>query len=320
MAKKTSNRDPTLNSYSVPYYCFSDKEGNINHEIREMLNTTITAFEYEGLPDTMLAWVIERNIQSGYPVVVIKHEGKLYATTCGFTGSPDYNYLYHKVIVNNPYIGDNGLNEEYTLGENAVLLRNDPQLVGLVHTYSRYATLLIENDITLRMESINTRYQHLFKAHDDKSKAAADKYMDDLEKGKLASIVTDTFMDTGIKVDQLQLTGNSTTYTQLCEYDRYLRNSLAQYQGLGATTNLKRENVSEKESQQDDDVLLSSFDLMERTRKEDWEEVKRVFGIDVKVNLSSAWKTRREEIDIKMEVGKNDLSDDEGDISGVQDE
>ena len=293
-----NNKDPCF--LELPAYNFKDKEKNIQDRIREMLNTTISAFKYVGMPEKIVPWKHEWNLQIGIPEVIFEHNGELYATRISFTGRLNYNYLPYKGTISNPYIGETGVYKTVEFNKDAILCRNDPQLVGLFHNYARYATLLTENDITLYMSSVNTRQQNLYKARNDSEKEAAIKYQKDIENGELSAMVTDTFMDIGIKVENMQQQAGSNLYTQLCEYDRYLRNSLAQMQGLGATTNLKRENISENESKQDDDVLLPDWDLMLETRKEDMQKVNDLFGTNITVEFSSAWKDRRKTIEISM--------------------
>lgn len=270
-----------------------DKPYVQKYYIINKLRMTNRMFVYDNLPEHIDPNILEWYLQSNGFLIAVEYENKLYILPGSFGGESNEMYIPTQAIINNPYLK---LNKTYNIDENCVILKNDCMLQGLLPTFRRYSMLQCENDITLNIASINTRISALLSADDDRAYKSAAKYLDDIESGKLGVIGENTFFNDGIKAQPIASSSNSNIYTQLCEYDRYLQNSLAREIGLGATVNLKRENISENESQQDDDTLLPIVDDMELCRKESIEKINKMFNTNISVSLSSAWKHRRDEM------------------------
>ena len=269
-----------------------DKPNVKRYYVTKFLRQSNRMFKYENLPDTITPSILEWYLQSLGFLIAVKHNDKVYILNGTFGGEPNHLYLPTIAIINNPYLD---LNKEFKIDEDCVLVKNDSMLQGVIPLYARYATLRCENDITLNIASINTRISQLLSADDDRAFNSSKKYLEDIENGKLGVIGENSFITDGIKVQPTASSANSNLYTQLCEYDRYLDNSLAREIGLGATVNLKRENVSEMESQQDDDTLLPVVDDMLLCRQEAIEQINNMFDTNITVSLNSAWKNRRDE-------------------------
>lgn len=287
---------------------FREKEQVVKYYMISKFRTSNRMFEYENLPNHIDVNILELYLQSIGFMLAVNYNDKLYILPASLGGEFNEMYIPTEAIVSNPYLK---LNKTYMIDEDCVLLKNDSMLQGLTPMFKRYSTMQCENDITLNIASINTRISSLISADDDKGYQSAIKFLEDIEKGKLGIIGEDTFMNDGVKIQPTASSSNSNIYTQLCEYDRYLQNSLYREIGLGATVNLKRENISENESQQDDDTLLPFVDDMLLCRKESIEKINKMFNTEISVKLSSAWEDRRRLIEKEIEDKESEVLENE---------
>ena len=174
-------------------------------------------------------------------------------------------------------------------------MRNDSLMMGLLPLYERYATQLMENDITMNMADIESRIVSLMTAGNDKTKVSADLFMADIIKGKF-SIITDKSFSEELALKTLPYANNANnTLTNLIEYQQYIKASLYNEIGLSANYNMKRESINSGEAQLGKDSLLPLVDDMLHSREEALEEINRIFGTNITVNFHSAWKHTEEE-------------------------
>lgn len=305
-----SKNDSRLYSYyfdrfGLTLYDFNDKERCQRNYVTYMLNRMQRLFEYQGLPDTIPQRMLEMMLQINGFACFAKHNGKLYAFWGGLGGEPDEYYRPTKCVVSNPALK---FSDTFEIGKDCVIVRNDSFLYGLIPLFSRYATAMVENDISFRMASINTRIEALLSAPDDATKKAAEKYLEDVEKGKLGVIAENAFLD-GIKAQEVGRTMR--TFTDLIEYQQYLKASWFNEIGLNANYNMKREKLSTTESQMNNDALLPLVEDMLENRRKCLEEVNAMFGTDISVEFASSWEKLIEE----MEAESNQL-----DGEGVMDD
>ena len=310
-----SKNDSRLYSYyfdrfGLTLYDFNDKERCQRNYVTYMLNRMQRLFEYQGLPDTIPQRMLEMMLQINGFACFAKHNGKLYAFWGGLGGEPDEYYRPTTCVVSNPALK---FSDTFEIGKDCVIVRNDSFLYGLIPLFSRYATAMVENDISFRMASINTRIEALLSAPDDATKKAAEKYLEDVEKGKLGVIAENAFLD-GIKAQEV---GRRTmrTFTDLIEYQQYLKASWFNEIGLNANYNMKREKLSTTESQMNNDALLPLVEDMLENRRKCLEEVNAMFGTDISVEFASSWEKLIEE----MEAESNQL-DSEVSVDGESDE
>lgn len=277
--------------FGLKLYDFNDKERAMRNYVVYMLNRTQRLFEYQGLPDTIPQRMLEFMLQINGFACFAKHNGKLYAFWGGLGGEPDEYYRPTKCVVSNPALK---FSDTFEIDKDCVIVRNDSALYGLVPLFTRYATALVENDISFRMASINTRVEFLLSAPDDRTKEAGRLFLQDVENGKLGVIGENAFLD-GIKAQEV---GRSMrTFTDLIEYQQYLKASWFNEIGLNANYNMKREKLSTTESQMNNDALLPLVEDMLESRRQCIEKVNAMFGTEISVDFASSWEKLVEEIE-----------------------
>ena len=270
--------------------------------VRYMLDRTNAMFEYDGLPETIPARKLEEFIQTRGYVSIIKYEGDnapngLYAVTGGRGGKRDAYYESIDFVFANPYLGIDGTYRIYPYEPDAgqprcAIIRNDSMYMGLIPMFTRYASLLTENAVTLRISDINLRALLTMAAPDDKTKASAELYLKRLEDGENAVIGETAFFD-GVNYHDAGHPNNH--MKDLIEYEQYLKASWYNELGLDSNYNMKRERISEGEVNQNSDALIPLVQNMLNSRIECVNNMNALFGTNVSVKLASIWKTEFEE-------------------------
>lgn len=249
-----------------------------------MLNRTQVMFDYKRLPETIPARNLEMMLQLNGNIFFTNAAGDYYVFTGGLGGEPDVYYEPTIYTVANPALK---FSKNLEIGKDGVLIRNDSYGVGLLPMFKKYAALLAENELTMRIADINNRIMFLLTAADDRTKASAEKFMQDVEDGNL-SVVSDNAFIESLKLLPAA-TQNSVRLTDLIEFEQYLRAGWFNDLGINANYNMKRESISPNEAQLNDDALLPLVDDMLEMRRIGIEKVNNMYTLDIEVNLSSSW-------------------------------
>ena len=249
-----------------------------------MLDRTQVMFDYEGLPETIPARNLEIMLQLNGNVFFTDVDGKKYVFTGGLGGERDVYYEPTIYTIANPALK---ISKQLKIDEEGILIRNDSYGVGLLPIFQKYAALLAENEITMRLADINSRIMFLLSAADDRTKSSAEKFLSDVESGKLGVISDNAFLESLKALPTA--TQNSVRLTDLIEFEQYLRAGWFNDLGINANYNMKRESISPDEAQLNDDALLPFVDDMLEMRRIGLEKVNNMYGLDIKVNLASSW-------------------------------
>ena len=102
---------------------------------------------------------------------------------------------------------------------------------------------------------------------------------------------------------------------------QYYKSSLFQELGLNSLLNsTKREAISESEENANNDILTPLIDIMLDCRKDFCDRVNTLFGLDISVELNSAWKDNDieqeamiDEITNPEELSENNVEDTQSD-------
>lgn len=247
-------------------------------------------FAYTGLPDTVDRAILEKYLQLYGYVVFFKYNNKLYFTKAGLTGSEKSPYNEPtEALVNVPALG---INQRLTLNKNAVLVQNDDLRTGLLQYIKKSGTLLIENEITMLLNSYNDRIQSLITAGSDQSIAAANQYLNNIINGNLGTIAENSFLK-DITVHNAQSTGKI-DFSDLIQYQQYLKSDLYNMLGLSSLNNMKKERMNSLEVQANDDNVYPFVDSMLSNRKQGFEMVNKLFNGNIQVDFNGAWKDKAE--------------------------
>lgn len=293
----------------------------VQYYIGLMFNRTLMMFEWRKLPDNMTSFDMEKFTQLRGKTIFLKDKAdgnRFYV----LDGSPwdniSWNYEPTKALVVNPSL--NGLKNEYTLGVDAVLIRNDYLMMGLYPIFEKNSIDLANTDISIRFANFNTRFKSLFTADDDNDKESIDTLMKKVWDGEKPYAVKTTHLWKNNNVDSKPYsTGANTDIKDLMELKQY---QLAQFfieLCLNANYNMKRENIGKSEATlMNEDVILPLIDQMLECRKMAADEINKMYGLEIEVDLSSAWKKIKEEVQMDLAKQEADVKVEEATAAATE--
>lgn len=284
-----------------------DKMGSVRQYVSYMLARTNEMFEWEGLPDTIPAYMLEQYLQCHGAVTICEATPKeiqyrlgatksgLYAFRAVFSQFPDIYYRPTGCIVANPALAQS-LN--LTIGKDCEIIKNDTYCIGLLPMHYRYAEQLAENDVSIRSAQINSRIRTIIAAGSDREKESAEEYLKQIEAGEIGTIAGNAFLE-GIKVHQAG-SAPPNGIIQFIELQQYLKASWFNEIGLNTNFNMKREYLSAEEIAANTDVLLPLVDDMLHNREQACERINAMFGTNISVHKNSAWENKARESEAEL--------------------
>lgn len=272
--------------HGIPYDR-KEKDRNTRNQVMYMLDRSLLMFKYNGLPESLPPIELERLLQSNGFAGVTEVEGELYAFYGGLGGEQDVYGRPTTLVVSNPALN---YNETLTIDEDVVLMRNDSMMLGLMPTFAKYSSLLNENEVSMTLASISQRVNNLISVADDNTASSADKYLKQLEEGKLGYIFESKLFDS-LQTNPMNSSGGS-SITELIELQQYLKASMYNEIGLNANYNMKRERLNSSEVEMNSDNLYPFVDNMLEHRRIALDEINEKFGYEITVEFNSSWDYR----------------------------
>lgn len=267
----------------------TNKKEQLSKFRADMLNKSLTMFEWKNLPDTLPAVEIEKQLQTNGYTIIGKVQGNLYAFQGGFSGQDPYNQPT-KAIVNNPSLKYNGT---FTINDDCVIIKNDDMQQGLIHIYNKYGTLLIENQITMLMTDYNYRMPFTISSKDDSTTQSAREYLQKVIDGSLGVIGEAKLFD-ALKVTPTNNKGVN-SFADLYGYQQFIEAQLNNTIGLATNNNMKRERLTTNEIEVNKNASYPLIDNMLRNRKQAVEKINKMFDLDIDVEFSSIWNGTNED-------------------------
>ena len=267
----------------------TNKKEQLSKFRADMLNKSLTMFEWKNLPDTLPAVEIEKQLQTNGYSIIAKVEGNVYAFQGGFSGQDPYNQPT-TAIVNNPSLNYNGT---FTINDDCVIIKNDDMQQGLIHIYNKYGTLLIENQITMLMTDYNYRMPFTISSKDDSTTQSAREYLQKVIDGSLGVIGEAKLFD-ALKVTPTNNKGVN-SFADLYGYQQFIEAQLNNTIGLATNNNMKRERLTTNEIEVNKNASYPLIDNMLRNRKQAVEKINKMFDLDIDVEFSSIWNGTNED-------------------------
>jgi hypothetical protein len=282
---------------NIPQEGFN-KESLFDSYVLYFFDKCFSIFDIKGLPKSMSKHNILRLLFS-YGWCVVPNEKikeNIYAFTGGLGGVYNAYYEPTQVVISNPY-----LNFDKTLtiqdDKDAVLIRNDTYLMGLYPLINKYATIMTECDLSLRLGVINTRKVNTFVADTQSVKDAFDNYNKAVEDGiQPSAIVSNAFLQGQDGLKDVQQPVRVSNLKDLIELKQYCVASLWNEIGVNANYNMKRESINESESGLNEQALIPFIQDMLNNLKEGFKKVNEIHNLNISVELSPMWKTTFEQV------------------------
>lgn len=315
-------KDFYFNEYRPTVIDFENKEDLIKTVVNNFIIKLQSMFEWKNLPVTIPQRALEMTIQVNGSTNIFKWGGELYQSIGNIGGGLNYNYMPRLSIVSNPYIkGFNSKTLKIYYGKDdvestgilnydgeCVVIPNDNLYIGVMPIVNFYAQQYVENVISKRIATINSRALNIFIAPDENTKKDFETFVSELVNGKLKAIISKNIFSNAQTVPFGQDKSNG-VLSDLIEDQQYIKASWLNEFGLNANYNMKREAINSNESQLNQDALLPLPDQMLLMRQQACKLVNEKFGTNWSVDFSSAWKNKREEIERAIDSIDSDNED-----------
>lgn len=289
MAEWNSNN--MIDIFASREFDFADKKKNVRTMTNYDLNRLTQMFKYKGLPDTVTKRDLELLVMTKGFGTWAEYGGNVYCLLSSLGGERNQNYMPTISIIANPYLN---FNAELEIDKNCVVMPNDSMYVGVLPILVKHNTMLAENELTINIVDIISRVNDFLVANDDKAQKSAEKFIQDLIKGKIGVIAESGFMD---NIRTLNTSSGSTSkpISEFIELEQYFKGSKYNELGLKSQFNMKREALNSSESELNDSVLLPLVDDMLECRQIAIDKVNKMFGLNITVEFNSAWEDMEEE-------------------------
>lgn len=284
-------------------YDVKNKTINIRQNMDYTMAKILGMFKYSGLPESLPQEELEKILLCNGYAFVTKHEGELYAFSGALGGELDAYYRPTKVIVSNPWLK---LNKNYDIRTDGVLIKNDSMLMGVRPLMEKWSTLLVENQITLNMQSINQRVLTILSASDDKTKESAEEFIKKIQNGDM-SVITGNAMFEGVQSHSVGQTNGR--ITDLIEYQQWLTSKLHMELGINDQGNMKRERLVTDEVRQSEEGLSILVDNMFVEREQAVNLINEMFDTSITVEFDGVWKHKRTERDADLAINESIIED-----------
>jgi hypothetical protein len=270
-------------------------------------------FEYDGLPETIPKEDYQLIKQRfGSATIGKANDDKVYAFYGGLGG--EWNEYYHPTlsIVTNPYLK---FDKNYIIDVDCVVIKNDIFYNGLYNINLKYAELLTECDISIRKCLLNIRVDNVLESKDNSQDESIKKFFENVENGDFGYITSKKLMDTSLMNIHNTASKTSNPLKDLIEMRNYIESCWWMEFGLNANYNMKRESLTDAETNADDMTMLPLIDQMLYEEQKGWDKVNKMFGLNVKVRLSAVWNKMRKDVlnDDKQDEPNNNENDKGGD-------
>ena len=268
-------------------YDFLNKKRNIDTYIYNTLCKTQSMFKYHNLPDTIPEKILEKFLQKNGFTCFAKYENDLYIFYGGLGGKQDVYYRPTICTISNPALN---FSADLEIDKDCVIVDNDSYRLGLIPIIEKYSAMLVENDISTFLATVNTRITTIFSGGDDITKNSAEEYLRNIFAGKLGVIADNAFLNS-LSINPASRTKDN-ALTDLITQNQYLKACLLNEIGLNANTQLKKERLVTAEIENNTDCLYPFIDDMLECRRTGIEKVNEMFGTDIEVELNSSWDYR----------------------------
>lgn len=298
-------------------------------------------FDFKGLPETVNEEFLQRELITNGAVGFAEFNGDLYSLRGNYGGEPDEYYLPTEFIISNPVLGSKTIN----IGENGVVMfgstsdrfapyirdgiagkgKKKGTLWGvrgsvLYNYIYRTAQILYDIDISAISVLKTSRVSYFVSVKDDQKKAAAELALERLFNGELSTVFESDILDS-IKFDFApQSQSAAALMRELAEKYQFYLAEFYHAIGVNSNYNLKRERLNTAEVQLNDEPLLINIADMLECRQRAAEEINKMFGTSITVELSEEWRRDREQADDSGGGGASENADDSPGVDGENDE
>lgn len=281
------------------------------------ININATMFAYKNLPDSIPQEFIERFLVLGDPVVfwklddpnAVRYKDELIVSPGGYSDQPDCYGLGERIIVSTL---SGYTKHDLIPGKDCVVMHNNSIYTPDIAIISQAVDLMTEMFTSLKTNIIYSRLKPVFKATTDKEKAAIETAFNSIKDDSKPIVITSKNVieeelegSEAIKVLEITDVKNADKLQYIVKaIDDVMRWYLTLYgQAIQGNAKLAQQTVDEVQGTTSASFILPNDKL--RMRKKAIEEVNALFGTDIEVDFSDAWKTESVKYKKEADIDEN---------------
>ena len=173
-----------------------------------------------------------------------------------------------------------------TIGKDCIIINNNQLRNPILPMVLRYASLLAHADISLKCALINTRETNTYASNDENTAENIVKYYERLYNGDSASILDESLIES---VKNISNRENTTAIKDCLNARTDLLSNFFKEIGV-KSANDKKERMIESEVDSNNQLLLFNISDMLAERKRACDEINKLFGTSINVELSDEFK------------------------------
>ncbi len=252
--------------------------------VKLLLGKCQNLFFYEGLPDSIPAWEMEKSLIIKGSGGVVKVRNKLFIPFTGSVYGFDEYYVPNQFTYAQPLLGSGSITDMVSgvIVWNSEVDKIDYNTSWLFECINRYADMLAQLESTFVNSLVTKRTGRLGVAPTSNMAIALDNALDKIFVGETKSIVDNMQVFDGIKSTDFKDTNNLSELSQVRDY---LFNCFYNEIGL-QTLEEKKERMISSELEVDQDVLCNNVLGMYASRKKNIEKINEFYNIDAKVVIN----------------------------------
>lgn len=302
-----------------------DVESNYRYYVGLLLNRMVNLFDWHDLPETVDKQYLCSLLFLTGKATFFKSNNILYIADCAIGGELDEYYYPKYAILANPVLGSKNLliNTDCAIvyTSTADKINNNVRMgdVGYMASCPTYglitktAELLADCMSSINIAQKNTRASFVVTAPTDNVRVQMDMLLQRMYNGEPYTTVTDSaFADNRVTVSPLTTTAGNTTLRELRETQQYYLSQFYHAIGVDSNSNFKRERLTTAELDSESEPLQINIIDMINSVREGIEQVNKMFGTHITVELSPQWQqlTERQDSEVQKEVQKDDTLQD----------
>lgn len=282
-----------------------------------LINYLAPMFKYEELPDSIPEEFIERfHILNGDIAVwklddpnAFRYKDELIVSCCGYADKPDVYGIGERVIATtlSGYV-----KEDLKEGESCIVIHNNSLYTSDMAIICYFTDMFTEMFTSLKTNIIYSRLKPIFKVSDEIERAAVleafTKIKDDSEPIQITSsnVLAEALAEAGANpIDTIKVlditdvkNADKLQYIVKCIDDAFRWFFSMIGQAIQGNGKLAQQTVDEVQGTTSMSFILPNDRL--KMRRKGWDKVNKLFGTNVSVDFSDAWKT--ESIKYKKEA------------------
>ena len=296
------------------------------------ININATMFTYKNLPDSIPQEFIERFLVMSDPVIFWKlddpdayrYKDELIVSAGDYAGRPDAYGLGERVIANtlSGYV-----KSDLTPGVDCVVMHNNSIYTSDMPVIAQAVDLLTEALTSFNTNIIYSRLKPVFKATTDKEKSAIETAFNSIKDDSKPIVITSRNVieeelegSESIKVLEITDVKNADKIQFIVKaIDDLFRWYLTLYgQAIQGNAKLAQQTVDEVQGTTSASFIIPNDKL--RMRRKAIEEVNSLFGTNIEVDFSDAWKTESVKYKKEADVDENGEFEELGEEQGEEPE